>query len=258
MPEEGEASPNAARRRSLACVFDAHFHVFAADAPLPGHDGFIPERFEVADYRARVAALGVTGGAVVAASTQGHDAAPLIAAAESLGPGFVVVARADPAQDDAALAALAARRVRGLRYLLHRGDAWTIPALLAHARRAAGHGLHAELYADAATLGSHIDALATLPAASLDHLGLTAAGLPVTLDLARAGFRVKATGFGRVALDVARALEALAAIPGCLMAATDLPSTRARRPFEDADLALLRRVAGEAALGENARRFYRM
>jgi predicted TIM-barrel fold metal-dependent hydrolase len=239
-------------------VFDAHFHVFAAAAPLPGHDGFVPDRYEAAAYRARTAPLGFTGGAVVAASTQGHDVAPLIAAAESLGEGFCVVARAHAAQDDAALAALAATRVRGLRFLLHRGDSWTVPALLAHARRAAEHGLHAELYADAATLAPHLTELATLPAASLDHLGLSEAGLPVTLALARAGWRVKATGFGRVALDVERALDALAAIPGCLLGATDLPSTRAARPFEEADLALLRRIAGGAALGANARAFYRM
>jgi predicted TIM-barrel fold metal-dependent hydrolase len=239
-------------------VFDAHFHIFAADAPLPGHDGFVPARFEVADYRARVAALGVTGGAIVAASTQGFSAAPLIAAAEALGERFVVVARADPAQDDAAFAALAARRVRGLRYLQHRGDSWTIPGLLAHAKAAARHGLHAELYADAATLAPHVDALALLPAVALDHLGLSEAGLPTTLALAARGVRIKATGFGRVALDVPRALEALAAIPGCLMAATDLPSTRARRHFADDDLALIRRIAGEAALAENARHFYRI
>jgi predicted TIM-barrel fold metal-dependent hydrolase len=239
-------------------VFDAHLHIFAAAAPLPGHDGFVPDRFEAADYRARVAALGVTGGAVVAASTQGHDTAPLIAAAEALGEGFCVIARADPAQDDAALADLAARRVRGLRYLLHRGDAWEMPALLAHARRAAAHGLHAELYADAATLAPHVEAIAALPAVGIDHLGLTEAGLPVTLALAARGARVKATGFGRVALDVRRALEVLAAIPHCLMGATDLPSTRARRPFHNDDLALLRRIAGEAALAANARAFYRM
>jgi predicted TIM-barrel fold metal-dependent hydrolase len=250
-----DGAPAASQPRA---VFDAHFHIFAAAAPLPGHDGFIPDRFEVADYRARVAALGVTGGAVVAASTQGHDPAPLIEAAEALGEGFCVVARASPEQDEAALAWLAARRVRGLRYLLHRGDSWSLPALVEHAREAARFGLHAELYADAATLAPHVQAIAALPAVVLDHLGLTEAGLPTTLALAARGVRVKATGFGRVALDVPRALERLAAIPGCLMAGTDLPSTRARRPFADADLALLRSLAGEDALSANARAFYRM
>ncbi len=56
-------------------LFDAHFHVF--DHPMPGHRGFVPEPFRVADYRARTATLGVVGGAVVAGSMEGTDPARL-------------------------------------------------------------------------------------------------------------------------------------------------------------------------------------
>jgi len=135
--------------------------------------------------------------------------------------------------------------------------------MLAHARATTTHKLHAEVYADAATLGPHVDALAALPSGlALDHLGMTQAGLPVTRALAEAGVKVKATGFGRVALDVPAALEALArAAPGCLMAATDLPSTRAARPFAEGDLALIARVLGPelaaVALHHTAAAFYR-
>lgn len=245
-------------------LFDAHLHIFDPRFPLPGNLGYVPGPFTVADYRSRTAALGVTGGAVVAASTQGVDPAPLLAAARALGPGFVVVAAAHPDQDDAAFAALAGAGVRGIRFNLVRGAGFDIPALLAHARAAAAHGLHAELYADAATLARHVEALAGLPCGlALDHLGLSETGLPVTCALARAGVKVKATGFGRVALDVPRALEAVAAAaPQALMAATDLPSTRAARPFEDGDLDLVRRVLGpdlaEAALWRTAAAFYRV
>jgi predicted TIM-barrel fold metal-dependent hydrolase len=245
-------------------LFDVHLHIFDPAFPLFANQGFVPAPFTVEDYRRRTASLGVTGGAVVAASTQGVDPAPLLAAARALGPGFVVVAEAHPGQDDAAFAALAAAGVRGVRFNLHRGRAFDIPGMLSHARAAAAHGLAAELYADAATLGPHVDALAALPAGlALDHLGLTEAGLPVTVALAQAGARVKATGFGRVTLDVPRALEAIAAAaPEALMAGTDLPSTRAARPFEDGDLGLIRRVLGpglaEAALHRTAASFYRV
>lgn len=243
-------------------MFDAHFHVFDPAFPLIANQGYLPGHFTAAEYRARVASLGVVGGAVVAASTQGSDPAPLLAAARALGPRFVAVAEADPARDDAALAALAAAGVRGIRFNLHRSPVWTIETMLTHARRAAVHGLHAEIYTDAATLAPHLEALATLRIV-IDHLGMTGAGLPVTCDLARAGAKVKATGFGRVRLDPARAIEAIAkAAPDALMAATDLPSTRADRPFKDGDIALIERVLGpglaRAALHDTAAAFYRL
>lgn len=245
-------------------LFDAHMHIFDPAFPLPGNQGFVPDAFTAKQYRARTAPLGIAGGAVVAASTQGIDPAPLLAAARALGSRFVVVAEAHPGQGEEDFAALAREGVRGIRFNLFRGGAFDLPGMIAHARHAASFGLHAELYADAATLGAHAEALAALPAGlALDHLGMTAEGLPVTVDLARAGVKVKATGFGRVSLDVAHALERLAeAAPEALMAATDLPSTRARRPFEEADLALIARILGpdhaRAALHDNAATFYRV
>lgn len=242
-------------------LFDAHLHVFDPAFPPVANQGYLPDPFTADDYRARVARLGVVGGAVVAASTQGTDPAALLVAARALGPRFVVVAAADPAQDDAALAALAAAGVRGVRFNLHRDAAWTVPRMLAHAHRAAAHGLHAEIYTDAASLAPHVDALAALRIV-IDHLGMTEAGLAVTCALARAGAKVKATGFGRVRLDPARAIEAIAKVaPDALMAATDLPSTRADRPFADADIALIETVLGpalaRAALHDTAAAFYR-
>ena len=72
--------------------------------------------------------------------------------------------------------------------------------------------------------------------------------------LQRLGCMVKATGFGRVDLDVASTLRALD--PSKLLFGTDLPGTRARRPFERADLELVAAVA-PAALADNARAWYR-
>ena len=57
-------------------------------------------------------------------------------------------------------------------------------------------------------------------------------------------------------------LRAIADVdPTALMFGTDLPSTRARRPFEDADVELVREVLTPAetrlALHDNAAAFYR-
>lgn len=65
---------------------------------------------------------------------------------------------------------------------------------------------------------------------------------------------VKATGFGRVNVDVEATLRALDTPK--LMFGTDLPGTRARRPFAPADLELVARIA-PGPLADNARAWYR-
>jgi hypothetical protein len=80
--------------------------------------------------------------------------------------------------------------------------------------------------------------------------------------LVERGVRVKATGFGRVDFDVADVLCQISAVdPGALMFGTDLPSTRAPRPFTPADLELLRETLGpelaRRALWDNAIAWYR-
>lgn len=74
--------------------------------------------------------------------------------------------------------------------------------------------------------------------------------------------RVKVTGFGRIDFDAASALRDLhAANPHALMFGTDLPSTRAPRPFLDEDVPRVVDVLGEDAakqvLHQNALAFYR-
>jgi predicted TIM-barrel fold metal-dependent hydrolase len=87
--------------------------------------------------------------------------------------------------------------------------------------------------------------LAKLPQLSIDHLGMTEAGLPVLLELVAAGCKVKATGFGRVQMDVVKALERIAAAnPDALVFGTDMPSTRAKRPFTPADIDVIEKTLG--------------
>jgi hypothetical protein len=71
------------------------------------------------------------------------------------------------------------------------------------------------------------------------------------------GAKVKATGFGRVELDVPSTLRAITAVdPDALLFGTDLPGTRARRPFAPTDLELVAEIA-PAALYDAPRAFYR-
>ena len=228
-------------------VFDAHLHIIDPRFPLVANEGYLPAPFPWDAYQAAARPLGIASGAIVSGSFQGFDQSYLTTLLGDLGPDWVGVTQAPPDIPDAAIAALAAARVRALRVNLYRGRIDSVDDVVALATRAhAVAGWHAEIYADAATLAPHVARLARLPApVVIDHLGMTEAGLPVVLDLVAAGARVKASGFGRVRMDVPRALEAIAArAPGALMFGSDMPSTRAPRPFEPGDLDLLRRVLG--------------
>jgi predicted TIM-barrel fold metal-dependent hydrolase len=237
---------------SGVAVFDAHLHVIDPRFPLVSNQGYVPEPFTVADYRGRTAGMNVVGGAVVAGSFQrvrGSDPHTwLVDALQRLGPGFVGVAELDPRVTDEQVHGLDAAGVRAVRFNLHRGGALDLDLALRVHELA---GWHTEVYADGHTLAAHEDRLRELPRLSVDHLGLDAEALPV---LRRLGCMVKATGFGRVDLDVEAALHALD--PDRLLFGTDLPATRARRPFHPQDLDLVAAVAPQA-LAHNAREWYR-
>jgi len=99
--------------------------------------------------------------------------------------------------------------------------------------------------------------LATAPRLVIDHLGGSAAGVPALLHLIEAGASVKATRFGAIDHDIPAVLQAIVAInPAALLFGTDLPGTRARRPYEESDLELVAEIGGERALWENAAGVY--
>src|SRR5690606_25053734 len=131
---------------------------------------------------------------------------------------------------------------RGVRFNLVRGGSAGIGDLDRVARRVydLAHW-HVELYADAKDLAAVLDTVSRLPALSIAHLGISTEGLPTLLKLVERGMKVKATGFGRIDMDPAPAIQAIvAANPDSLMFGSDLPSQRARRPFEPADMELIR------------------
>lgn len=245
-------------------IFDAHLHIIDPAFPLIPNQGYVPPPFGVADYLARTERLDVVGGAVVSGSFQGTDQSYLLEALRRLGPGYVGVTQLDPRVSDERIAELDRAGVRAVRFNLYRGASGDLRELLDLGHRvAAVAGWHVECYLDAKDLAELADPLSRLPRISIDHLGLSAEGLPGLLKMVDRGARVKATGFGRATVDVPAALRAVAAInPEALLFGTDLPSTRAPRPFQDGDVELLCRTLGDRlarmALHDNATRFYRV
>ncbi|WP_209324953.1 amidohydrolase family protein [Brevibacterium renqingii] len=254
----------------LQRAFDAHLHIIDPGHPLIENNGFLPEPFTVADYRARLRSLPevgveIAGGAVVSGSFQGFDQGYLIAALDELGPNYVGVTQLPDGATDDEIRELDEAGVTALRFNIARGGSSTLDALDGFARRVHDlAGWHTELYIDARTLDNELaDRIAALPAASIDHLGMHEDGLPILLRMVERGVKVKATGFGRVEFDPAEAVRRIVDTdPTALMVGTDLPSTRARRPFADADFALIRQVLtpaeADAVFWTNAAKFYRI
>jgi predicted TIM-barrel fold metal-dependent hydrolase len=243
--------------------FDCHFHIIDKNFPVVPNQGFMPDAFTSEDYLSRVKDIDLCGGAVVSGSFQELDQTYLFHALKVLGPTFVGVTQVPQTISDRELQELNDAGVRAVRFNVKRGGSEDIRHLENFARRV--HqlvGWHTELYIDATDAAGLFDTLVSLPSVSIDHIGLSKAGFPTLLKLAEKGVRVKATGFGRVDFDVGPALKELyAANPKALMFGTDLPSTRAPRPYLDSDYALVLETLGEEKAAnvfyKNAIAFYR-
>jgi predicted TIM-barrel fold metal-dependent hydrolase len=245
-------------------IFDSHLHIIEPAFPLVPNMGYLPEPFLVEDYLEAVRPLGVTGGAVVSGSFQAFDQGYLLKALDKLGPTYVGVTQLPASVPDTEIVRLNEKGVRAVRFNLKRGGSESVIHLKSFARRVFDLvGWHVELYVDARELEELEKTILLLPAASIDHLGLSQEGFSTMLRLSEKGVRVKATGFGRVDFPVGEALRAIhAANPHALMFGTDLPSTRAPRPFEASDIKLILDALGEEgaglALWRNAVDFYRL
>ncbi len=245
-------------------LFDAHFHIIDPRFPLLPSWGYLPDRYTCEDYLERMKDYDLRGGAIVSGSFQGFHQDYLVDVLSRLGGSFTGVTQLPASVSDDELIELNQVGVRAIRFNLKRGGSENVEHLDAMARRV--HelvGWHVELYADAQNLEDLCPTLLALPAVAIDHLGLSAGGFPILLKLAERGVRVKASGFGRVDFDVMAALRDLyTANPEALMFGTDLPSTRAARPYMDGDFELVIDALGEKAAQriffDNAVSFYRM
>lgn len=231
-------------------IFDAHFHIIDYDFPIVENQGYLPPSYVVEDYRNETADFNVLCGAIVSGSFQGFDQDYLLNALKQMGSSFCGITQLPFTATDEEILNLNENGVKGLRFNIKRGGSEDLSKLDYFARRV--HelvGWHSELYIDAKELPEIAPIIDKLPAISINHLGLSEEGLPHLLKLVEKGVHVKATGFGRVELNVENALKSIYETnPDALMFGTDLPSTRAKRPFEYKDIDLIQQLFDEQAI----------
>ncbi|QVY59728.1 amidohydrolase family protein [Cytobacillus gottheilii] len=243
-------------------IFDAHFHIIDFEFPIIENQGYTPPSYVADDYLNETANLNIGGGAIVSGSFQGFDQQYLMKALKQMGPAFCGVTQLSFTVTDDEILNLHKSGVRALRFNIKRGGSEDLSKLDHFARRVYDlAGWHSELYIDAKELPDIASTIEKLPAISIDHLGLSEEGLPHLLKLVDKGVHVKATGFGRVELDVKNALKTIFETnPDALMFGTDLPSTRAKRPFEYDDIELIQNLFDEKSadkiLYRNALKWY--
>jgi predicted TIM-barrel fold metal-dependent hydrolase len=249
---------------SLKCkVFDSHFHIIDKRFPLVPNQGYLPNNFSAKDYLEGTKDYDIAGGAIVSGSFQALDQTYLLSALEELGPSFVGVTQLPVSVSDDELINLDQSGVRAIRFNLKRGGSEGIENLERFAKRVYETvGWHIELYVDSKDLPDLHQILSDLPSVCIDHLGLSGEGFPNLLLLVEKGIKVKATGFGRVDFDVKGAIRKIVEInPEALVFGTDMPSTRAPRPYTDNDYLLIIDTLGEEmakkVFFENAIKLYR-
>lgn len=243
-------------------IFDAHFHIIDFDFPIVENQGYIPPSYIVSDYQKETTDLNIQGGAIVSGSFLGFDQDYLLKALKQMGSTFCGVTQLPFTVSDDEILKLHDNGVKALRFNIKRGGSEDLSKLDYFARRVYDLvGWHSELYIDAKSLPEIASTIEKLPAISIDHLGLSEEGLPHLLKLVEKGVHIKATGFGRVELNVKNALKSIYKVnPDALMFGTDLPSTRAKRPFEFGDIKLIQQLFDEQAadkiLYTNAHQWY--
>lgn len=236
----------------MKTIFDAHLHIIDPRFPLLENQGFTPAPFTVEAYRHRTEHLTVIGGAVVSGSFQAFDQTYLVDALERLGPAFVGVTQVPATIGLDEIRRLDDRGIRAVRFNLKRGGSADVKDIEILARKVYDEvGWHTEVYIDGSELAARAPVFEKLPRVVIDHLGLTKSGNDALLRLVARGAYVKATGFGRIDFDPGPFLEKLVAEnPAAVVFGTDLPSTRAARPFLSTDVDLVMHVLSP----ENARR----
>ncbi len=222
-------------------IFDSHFHIIDSSFPLVPNQGNLPGEYTCERYLAETKRYQLMGGAVVSGSFQQFDQGYLIHALEQLGDGYVGVTQLPFSVNDEELVHLHGCGVRALRFNVNRGGSEDLEHLQRFAMRVYDMlGWHVELYIHAKQLAIIKETLLKLPAVSIDHLGLGKEGFNTLLALVEKGVKVKATGFGRVDFDVIQGMKDIhSANPGALMFGTDLPCTRAPRPYRHEDLLMI-------------------
>lgn len=223
-------------------LFDAHFHIINPQYPLTENNGYLPPPFTIDDYIKATAFYEIIGGAVVSGSFQAFDQEYLIDALNKLGKNFVGVANIPVTITDEELDRLNNANIVAVRFNVKRGGSEKIEHIEKLSNRLFHkYGWHTELYIDSKNLGDLKSVLHSIPKFSIDHLGLSESGLDDLYYWVEKGAKVKATGFGRIDFDPIPVMKKIYSInPNALMFGTDLPSTRAKVPFSDKDVEVIR------------------
>lgn len=220
---------------------DCHFHIFGRPDRYPLSPGraYTPPEAPMAAYAVVADTLGLQRFVVVQASVHGTDNRCTLDAVAEFGLARArAVAVIDDGFDAAALRALDAAGVRGVRFNAVSGNGTPLDQLTTLAGRIAPLGWHLQLYVEGAALPDLVPALAGLPVpVVIDHMGqvetrkgvanLEFQALLRLLDGGRAwvklcGYRSSSDGFPfRDTLDQARAL--IAAAPERCVWGTDWP-----------------------------------
>ena len=245
-------------------LFDAHFHIIDDRFPLVENNGYLPDIFTCNHYLSQLKNVDLIGGAVISGSFQAYDHSYIEDALSMLGPRFVGVVQIHNSISDEEIIRLKNIGVRGARFNIVRGKAPDIDEIINIGIRVYEvAGWHTELYITSKYLKELYTKLVKLPLLCIDHLGINKVGFYSLLNLAEKDVRVKASGFGRVNFDVVDTLQQLYSVNNnCLMFGTDLPSTRASRPFNYTDIETVSdnfdRIDAENILYKNAVDFYKI
>src|SRR5699024_3423201 len=178
-------------------VFDSHFHIVDFDSQIVEDQRYTPPSYVTSDYQSESTNLDVQGGAIESGSFQGFHHGYLLKALKQMGPTDWGVTQLPFTVTDDEILELHNKGIKALRFNAKRGGSEDLSKLDYFARRVYDLvGWHSELYIDAKSLPDIASTIENLPAISIDHLGLSEAGLPHLLKLVDKGIRVKATGFG--------------------------------------------------------------
>src|SRR5699024_4703596 len=182
---------------------------------------------------------------------------------KTLGPNYLGVTQIPDDTDDKRIAELHEAGVRAVRFNVARGGSAHLVELENLERRVYDLACwHAEFYIYARTIDEGLEQRSCTRAASrTEHLGMHEDGLCNLLRRVEKRIKVKATTFGRGELDPAATIKAIVDVdPTALMVGTDLPTTRAKQPFANADFALIAEALtpeqAAAVFWENAAAFY--
>ncbi len=222
-------------------LFDAHFHIIDYSYPVIENQGYIPPQFLPQDYLKAMSEYNLLGGAIVSGSFQGFDTNYFKSAFSILGKNYVGVVNYNPNFSDSDIIDLDKMKIRAIRFNVKRGAKETIDLIEYASKRVFDiAGWHSEIYIDSKDIAYIKNKLLSAPLLVIDHLGLSKEGFKDILDLVEKGVFVKASGFGRLDFDPIWAIKQIIQInPKACMFGSDLPSTRAQRPFSPKDIDLI-------------------